>query len=292
MRDRDVERGLDLPQVRVERPAQVGERAVVERRERELVPLASCRSCPRAPRSFASAALRLARGAAVPQRHTPAGRIGAFSASSSVPADSIRCARVAASRLPLAAAVLSCAESCLASSRKSAVASAGVAGAGRVSTLAMRRRCSRCRSRRGPGIEPPVFSSLQIEPRSAAKSSGSVSACSRLGDLDFGIEEARQHGVAQELVQRARLQREHARAQAEVGIEPGRREVARADVEIVDPHAAQELRLEAEAVGGEDAGREELQRRALLVGRHRRQRQVARCRRNRGRNRRRRRTWR
>ena len=37
MRDRDVERGLDLPQVGVERPAEVRERAVVERGEREVV---------------------------------------------------------------------------------------------------------------------------------------------------------------------------------------------------------------------------------------------------------------
>ena len=54
MRDRDVERSLDLPQIRVERATQVGERAVVERRQRE-----SCRSrlavmsrsCRRAPSS-------------------------------------------------------------------------------------------------------------------------------------------------------------------------------------------------------------------------------------------------
>ena len=34
-RDRDVERRLDLPQVRVERPAKVRERAIVDRRERQ-----------------------------------------------------------------------------------------------------------------------------------------------------------------------------------------------------------------------------------------------------------------
>ena len=76
-----------------------------------------------------------------------------------------------ASRVPLPAAALVCAARNLASMRNKAITSDGVAGDGRVRTVTMRRRCSRCRSRRGPGIEPPAFSSLQIEARSAAKSS-------------------------------------------------------------------------------------------------------------------------
>ena len=48
MCNRDVERGLDLAQVRVERPAQVRERAVVERRQRERVPLAPGSHAPAA----------------------------------------------------------------------------------------------------------------------------------------------------------------------------------------------------------------------------------------------------
>src|SRR5207248_2685506 len=37
MRDRDVERRLDLAQIRVERPAEIGERAIVERSKRQLL---------------------------------------------------------------------------------------------------------------------------------------------------------------------------------------------------------------------------------------------------------------
>jgi len=50
-RDRDVERRLDLAQIRIERPAEVRERAIVERRQRKLFPLASIRHSPTAPRS-------------------------------------------------------------------------------------------------------------------------------------------------------------------------------------------------------------------------------------------------
>ena len=88
MRDRDVQRRLDLPQVRVERAAQVRERAVVERRERPI----SRRSRPSRPWRWPPR-----------PRHgqTPCRTSGAFSASSSVPRlDEVR----RASGVPVAAA--------------------------------------------------------------------------------------------------------------------------------------------------------------------------------------------
>ncbi len=109
MRDGDVERGLDLPQVRVERPAQVRERAIVERRERQSSTrdgLSHWIRCQRDGAMYSappSSPTRSRRPLTDPWHQIACRTIGAFSASSSVLSASARCAVVS---LREAAAVL------------------------------------------------------------------------------------------------------------------------------------------------------------------------------------------
>ena len=172
MRDGHVERRLDLAQVRVERPAQVRERAIVERGQRDLLALAS--GC----HAVAVFAVWIAPDLAPARRmqgtlalgQTPCRTTGAFSASSSIARHfgnvRSRGRRQARCALPRFA---SSARSALASARISARASAGIdrrraQGAPPASLLA----CSRCRLRRNSGMSLPDLSSLQIERRSVA----------------------------------------------------------------------------------------------------------------------------
>ena len=123
MRDRDVERGLDLAQVRVERPAQVGERAVVERRERQRLGRSSAWSAPdraRARRAPASGARRC--GGVRP----PGGRAAPSALRRACAALSARCALASVEKLRAFCAAASSARSARASARSSARASAGI----------------------------------------------------------------------------------------------------------------------------------------------------------------------
>ena len=157
VRDRDVERGLDLAQVRVERAAQIGERAVVERRERELVPLASAAHAAAASGCGAAALKRLAAPSApsAPRRACSRLRPGARAS----PCRDCR-ARAAA---------LICAEqrfALLAQQR------ARVGRRRRRRARSARRRCGAGARAAGRGAAAGssrrVFSSLQIAPCSAA----------------------------------------------------------------------------------------------------------------------------
>ena len=181
MRDRDVERRLDLAQVGVERPAQVGERAVVERRERELDGCSCFRrdGCsPAAGRPDASDALphhrRLQRlveraralsrevRARLRRRCRPALRGGESRRAAASP-------RRAAAR----------------ARRPASTATAAI------SASATRRTCSRCRLRRdAAGSSWPVFSSLQIDAVQRCVELGQPAAPAGWLDLDLGVEQA------------------------------------------------------------------------------------------------------
>ena len=146
-------------------------------------------------------------------RQTPCRTSGAFSASSSV-ANASREVRARPSRSPVLrwrgrdlAAQRARLDRATARGRRPASSATAAASA-----AAMRRRCSRCRLR---ADQRDVLAGLELAPDRAAQRCVELGQPERLPtgvDLGLGVEHARGDRVAHQLVEHARLQRQHARA--------------------------------------------------------------------------------
>ena len=167
-------------------------------------------------------------------------------------------------------AFASSARSDCASARSWLRASAGIDADGRSSTFATRLACSRCRLRRSRSMSLPA---LELAPDRAMQRAVELrepQGLARVPRLRLVVEQPLRDRVAQQMVERDPLQREHLLVDRDVGRRHRRAKLAAVDdVEIADARTTQQLGREAEALRREDLGREHLQRGPLLGRGHR-----------------------